>query len=111
MPRDTCTAGWHTLALFRAFGGSFGGQLRLIAPLVEPQQRAGVFAGIYIAAYLAFSIPVVLAGLLVPTWGIILTLQAYAATLLAFAAAGVVIQAVRLRREAAEKPLLVSVDA
>ncbi|WP_243836621.1 MFS transporter [Paenarthrobacter nitroguajacolicus] len=93
------------------FGGSFGGQLRLIAPLVEPQQRAGVFAGIYIAAYLAFSIPVVIAGLLVPTWGIILTLQAYAATLLAFAASGVVIQAVRLRREAAEKPLLVSLDA
>jgi MFS family permease len=93
------------------FGGSFGGQLRLITPLVEPRQRAGVFASIYTAAYLAFSIPVVIAGLLIPAWGLIPTLEAYAVTLLAFAALGAVIQAIRLRREAAQKPLLVKVDA
>ncbi|VXA98877.1 Predicted arabinose efflux permease, MFS family [Arthrobacter sp. 9V] len=83
------------------FGGSFGGQLRLMTPLVEPHQRAGVFASIYTAAYLAFSIPVVIAGLLVPAWGLVPTLEAYAATLLAFAALGAAIQGLRLRRDAA----------
>ncbi|WP_051421690.1 MFS transporter [Paenarthrobacter nicotinovorans] len=95
------------------FGGSFGGQLRLIAPMVEPRQRAGVFAGIYTAAYLAFSIPVVIAGLLVPAWGLVPTLQAYGGTLLVFAALGVVIQAARLRQQPAAEhnPLPVRVGA
>ncbi|WGM20261.1 MFS transporter [Paenarthrobacter sp. OM7] len=84
------------------FGGSFGGQLRLIAPLIEPQQQAGVFASIYTAAYLAFSVPVVIAGLLVPVWGLVPTLQAYAVTLLAFAALGAVIQFIRLQQSTAE---------
>ncbi|MET3934376.1 MFS transporter [Arthrobacter sp. OAP107] len=78
------------------FGGTFGGQLRLIAPHVQAHQRAGVFSGIYTAAYLSFGVPVIIAGQLAPRWGLIPTLQSYAAT--------VIIQAVLLRRDAAAQP-------
>ncbi|MFJ5957714.1 MFS transporter [Paenarthrobacter sp. NPDC092416] len=83
------------------FGGSFGGQLRLIAPHIAPQQRAGVFAGIYTAAYLAFSLPVIIAGQLAPLLGLVPTVLAYAAALMAFAAVGIIIQAKRLRQDTA----------
>ncbi|WP_416418051.1 MFS transporter [Paenarthrobacter aromaticivorans] len=86
------------------FGGSFGGQIRLIAPHIQPHQRAGVFASIYAAAYLAFSVPVIIAGQLAPVWGLVPTLLAYGATLAAFAAVGVVIQAALLKSEATPKP-------
>jgi MFS family permease len=86
------------------FGGSFGGQLRLIAPHIQAHQRAGVFSGIYAAAYLAFSVPVIIAGQLVPLLGLVPTLQSYAAAIIAFAALAIVIQAGRLRQDIALKP-------
>ncbi|MFE4082454.1 MFS transporter [Paenarthrobacter sp. YIM B13468] len=86
------------------FGGSFGGQIRLIAPHIQPHQRAGVFASIYAAAYLAFSVPVIIAGQLAPVWGLVPTLLAYGVTLAAFAAVGVVIQAALLKSESTPKP-------
>jgi MFS family permease len=86
------------------FGGSFGGQIRLIAPHIQPHQRAGVFASIYAAAYLAFSLPVIIAGQLAPVWGLVPTLLAYGVTLSAFAAAGIVIQAALLKSESTPKP-------
>lgn len=86
------------------FGGSFGGQIRLIAPHIQPHQRAGVFASIYAAAYLAFSLPVIIAGQLAPVWGLVPTLLAYGVTLTAFAAVGIVIQAVLLKSESTPKP-------
>lgn len=88
------------------FGGSFGGQIRLIAPHIQPHQRAGVFASIYAAAYLAFSVPVIIAGQLAPVWGLVPTLLAYGVTLAAFAAVGVVIQAALLKSESRPKPAL-----
>lgn len=87
------------------FGASFGGQLRLITPNVQPHQRAGVFSGIYAAAYLAFSIPLIIAGQLVPLLGLVPTLQSYASAIIAFAVLGIVIQAARMRRDLAPKPV------
>ena len=87
------------------FGASFGGQLRLIGPHIEPHQRAGVFSGIYAAAYLAFSVPLIIAGQLVPLLGLVPTLQAYGAAIIAFAVMGIVVQAVRMQRDAARKPV------
>jgi MFS family permease len=86
------------------FGGTFGGQLRLIVPHVQPHQRAGVFSGIYTAAYLSFGVPVIIAGQLLPQWGLIQTLQSYAAAIIALAVLGITIQTVLLRRDAATKP-------
>lgn len=83
------------------FGASFGGQVRLIAPHIQPHQRAGVFSGIYTVAYLAFGLPVIIAGQLVPILGPVPTFQWYAAAIVAFAVPAVVIQLVRQRRDTA----------
>jgi MFS family permease len=77
------------------FGASFGGQIRLIAPHIQPHQRAGVFSGIYTVAYLTFGLPVIIAGQLVPILGPVPTFQWYAAATVAFAVPAVVIQLVR----------------
>lgn len=87
------------------FGASFGGQLRLIAPHVQAHQRAGVFSSIYAVAYLAFGIPVIAAGQLVPLWGLVPTLQWYAAVVMAFAVLGIIVQAARHRRDNAPVPV------
>jgi MFS family permease len=39
------------------FGASFSGALRSITPLVEMHQRAGLFAAVYLVAYLSFGVP------------------------------------------------------
>ena len=82
------------------FGAAFGAQLRLIAPRVAGHERAGVFAGVYTAAYLAFGVPVILAGQLAPRWGLVPTAQAYATTVAVLAGAAIAVQAVQVRRDA-----------
>ncbi|NGN91786.1 MFS transporter [Nocardioides sp. KC13] len=81
------------------FGAAFGGQLRLVVPHIQPQERAGVFAGIYTVAYLSFGVPVIIAGQLAPRWGLIPTFELYAGVLIGVAALGIVIQAGLGRRE------------
>ena len=83
------------------FGGTFSGQLRLIAPKVQAHERAGVFAGIYTAAYLSFGIPVIIAGQLAPRWGLIPTFESYAGVVILCALVGLLTQAARARRDAA----------
>jgi MFS family permease len=83
------------------FGAAFGAQLRLIAPRVEAHERAGVFSGIYTAAYLAFGVPVIVAGQAAPRWGVVPTAQTYAAAVAVLAGAAIAIQLVVLRREGA----------
>lgn len=83
------------------FGGTFGGQLRLIAPRVAAHERAGVFAGIYTAAYLSFGIPVVIAGQLALRWGLLPTFESYAGAVILFAVVGLISQAVVARRQPA----------
>ncbi|MDQ1058601.1 MFS family permease [Arthrobacter globiformis] len=92
------------------FGGTFGGQLRLLAPHIQPHQRAGVFSGIYTAAYLSFGVPVIIAGQLAPRWGLVPTLQSYATSVIALAALGLVIQAKLLRRNATPTPVASRLD-
>lgn len=75
------------------FGGAFGGQLRLVVPHIRPQDRAGVFAGIYTVAYLSFGVPVIIAGQLAQRWGLIPTFELYAGVLIAVAALAIVVQA------------------
>ncbi|MGY2876667.1 MFS family permease [Marmoricola sp. URHA0025 HA25] len=89
------------------FGSAFGGQLRLIAPHVAPDERAGVFAGIYTVGYLAFGVPVILAGQLAPRWGLLATFESYAAVVIGFAVAGLAVQAVLAKRDAAAPVLSV----
>jgi MFS family permease len=59
------------------FGASFTASLRLIVPLASAHQRAGIVAGIYLVSYLAFGVPVVVAGQLVGPFGTVPTVFWY----------------------------------
>jgi MFS family permease len=61
------------------FGAAFSASLRLIFPLAAAHQRAGVVAGIYVVAYVAFGLPVVIAGQLAAPLGLVPTVAWYAA--------------------------------
>jgi MFS family permease len=61
------------------FGASFTAALRLIFPLAPPHQRAGVVAVIYIISYVAFGVPIVIAGLLTESLGVVPTVIGYSA--------------------------------
>ena len=74
------------------FGGSFAGSVRLISPLVKQHERAGVFAGVYVVAYLAFGVPVLIAGQLVNPLGLVPTVLVYGALAVLAATAGLIAQ-------------------
>ena len=59
------------------FGAGFSGSLRLIMPLAGPQQRAGIVAAIYVVAYIAFGLPVIIAGQLAGPLGLTPTVVGY----------------------------------
>ena len=59
------------------FGAAFSGSLRLIMPLAGPQQRAGTVAAIYVVAYIAFGLPVIIAGQLAAPLGLTPTVVGY----------------------------------
>ncbi|HEY2203571.1 MAG TPA: MFS transporter [Pseudonocardia sp.] len=80
------------------FGASFSGALRSIAPLAQPHQRAGLFAAVYLVAYLAFGVPTLVAGLLVAPVGLLGTVLGYAVLIITTAAVGLLAQARLARR-------------
>ena len=47
------------------FGNGFQGGIRMVAPLAEPHERAGVLSLLYVAAYLGLGVPSVISGFLV----------------------------------------------
>lgn len=61
------------------FGASFTAALQLLIPVVTPHQRAGLVAAIYVIAYLAFGVPIVVEGQLIQPWGQIPAVVAYTA--------------------------------
>jgi hypothetical protein len=71
--------------------GFFLGAYRILTPLAGPGQRAGLVAAIWIVFYLAFSVPVVAAGVATTHFGLHQTAEGYSAALavLAAAAAGI----------------------
>ena len=81
--------------------GFFAGAYRILTALAGPAQRAGLVAAIWIVFYLAFSVPVVAAGVATTHFGLHQTAVVYSAALavLAAAAAGSFLFR-RLRREA-----------
>jgi MFS family permease len=61
------------------FGAAFSGALRLILPLAAAHQRAGIVAGIYVVAYIAFGLPVVITGQLAAFLGLVPAIAWYGA--------------------------------
>ncbi|QEC49204.1 MFS transporter [Baekduia soli] len=64
------------------YGAGFHGVVNAVAPLAAPHERAGVIAVIYLVAYLAMSLPAVLAGVLVVHDGLLPTARGFAIGLL-----------------------------
>jgi len=89
------------------FGAAFLGAVATITHGVEPGHRAGLLASIFVAGYLAFSIPAIAAGIAVGEVGLARTTEVYGAAvvlLALLAVAGLVRARTRLaRRSAAER--------
>jgi MFS family permease len=81
------------------FGASFSAALRLIFPLAAAHQRAGVVAGIYVVAYVAFGLPVVIAGQLAAPLGLVPTVVWYGAVTVLLALISLIAQN-RIKRSA-----------
>lgn len=58
-------------------GAGFSGVVRSLGPLVPPQERGALFAAVYIAVYMSFSVPTVIAGLATTRYGLRDTTYAY----------------------------------
>jgi MFS family permease len=85
------------------WGSSYSGTLRMLSPLAEPDQRAGLFAAVFTVAYLAFGVPVIVAGQLIPGAGLSLTAIGYCVATVVVATTGLIAQAgVARRRTRAE---------
>lgn len=83
-----------------AFGAAFGAIFRGLTPLAPEHQRAGTFAAVYVAAYLALGVPVVVAGQLIAPLGLLPVIIGWTVLIVALAALGLLIQ-LRRPREAA----------
>lgn len=66
-----------TLVAGTGFGTGFLGAFRTLAALAAPEQRAELLASVFVVSYLAFSLPAIAAGLLVPRLGLRQTATGY----------------------------------
>ena len=75
------------------FGASVSGSLRILGPLAHLDQRAGLFAAVFLVAYLAFGVPAILAGVLISPVGLLAVVVGYSAVTIAAASVGLIVQA------------------
>ncbi|CAB5686806.1 Inner membrane transport protein yajR [Delftia tsuruhatensis] len=68
------------------FGVGFQGALRTVIPRAEPHERGALISAVYIASYLAFSMPAIAAGAAASRFGLLPVTYAYGLMLMAFAA-------------------------
>lgn len=80
------------------FGAGFSAMLRMLAPLAPNDQRAELFAGIFLVSYLAYGLPALVAGELISWIGLLPTALGYSAAIAAAAIVALVVQALRSRR-------------
>jgi MFS family permease len=75
-------------------GASFSGTTRGLVPQVRPHERAGLFAAIYLVAYLAMGVSAIVAGALVGVVGVTSMAVGFGVVLAIVSLAGVVVTAV-----------------
>ncbi|MDE3090291.1 MAG: MFS transporter, partial [Chloroflexota bacterium] len=68
------------------FGPAFSGIFRSLAPLAPPDKRSALVALIYVVLYLAFSIPTIIAGIMVTRFGLFNTTYGYGGVVMVLAA-------------------------
>ncbi|MBW6421290.1 MFS transporter [Rhizobium sp. XQZ8] len=67
------------------FGSTFANVLKIVLPLAEGHERAGLFSAFLVESYLAFSVPAIVAGLAAPVLGLSNTAYLYGAVIIALA--------------------------
>ena len=82
----------------QSFGAGFSAMLRMLAPLAPNDQRAELFAGIFLVSYLAYGVPALAAGELIGWIGLLPTALGYSAAIAVAALVALVVQALRARR-------------
>jgi predicted MFS family arabinose efflux permease len=80
------------------FGSAFTAALQLLIPLVATHERAGIVAAVYVVAYTAFGVPIVLEGQLVEPLGEIPAMVCYTALTILLALISLIAQAWLARR-------------
>ncbi|MDT4916625.1 MAG: hypothetical protein QOH89_1325 [Pseudonocardiales bacterium] len=80
------------------FGPAFLGAFRTVSQLAAPHERAALISAIFVVSYLAFSIPALVAGVLITQDGLRDTSLGYGAIVAAVAAATALYQQVSARR-------------
>lgn len=80
------------------FGAGFSAMLRILAPLAPNDQRAELFAAVFLVSYLAYGLPALVAGELIAVIGLLPTALGYSAAIAIAAVVALVVQAVRPRR-------------
>jgi MFS family permease len=90
-------------------GAGFSAYVRATAPLVPPERRGGLVAAIYVAVYLSFSVPTVLAGAAASVVGLVPTAYGYGAVVMALA--GITTLAVSRRLRALSSTALPAIES
>ncbi|MGK6315220.1 MFS transporter [Neorhizobium sp. DT-125] len=67
-------------------GSIFANILKIVLPLAEGHERAGLFAAFLVESYLAFAVPAIVAGLAAPVLGLSMTAYIYGAVIIVLAA-------------------------
>jgi MFS family permease len=80
-----------------AYGLGFLGPFQSLSPLAQPHERAALISAFYVVAYLAFSIPALVAGLLITDVGLRSTSLGYD-TIVALVVAGTMLYEIRAAR-------------
>ncbi|HEY5882226.1 MAG TPA: MFS transporter [Nakamurella sp.] len=80
------------------FGPTFLGAFRSVSQLATVHERAALISAIYVVSYLAFSVPAVVAGVLISAVGLHATALGYAAVVAAVAAGTLIDQVLAGRR-------------
>lgn len=98
----------HTALLFlgtaiagQGFGSIFSTIVGMVMPLAESHERAGLFAAFLVKSYLAFALPALLAGCMVPLPGVVETANDYCGGIFLMAAVSLLVGrgAMRLKPE------------
>jgi MFS family permease len=92
------------------FGAAFQSALRLVLAVVPVDDRAGVLSSVYLVSYIALGLPAVIAGLLVPSLGL-LTVAAGYAGLVAVVALGALVLQLVLREDREAEAIPDAIDA
>ena len=97
--RDNAGLLFSTAVAGVGFGMAFLGAFRHLVSLATDDQRGALVATIYVVSYLAFSLPVIAAGMATDRFGLRGTTVVYGAVVAAFAVLAAVAERIQLRTE------------